>query len=354
MTNIYFAGTEDVSFTFTQSATGTIYPTTTSTYFRTAFSRSSLVFNGTAVQANTTSWPMPDSLSTSVVSLPSSFWVHGQFSNQGFNNTTASAILLGVADSSGVGRILVRGTGTTGQLKISTRNAAGTITDLVTSAAGAYILTNGVSGGAVSSALDLFVNYSTSGQITLYQNGAIICDTGPGVNVTTDGATSLSQVFYGTAFNSTNRFQAWSECLVQDTTTLGCAVQTNPPVAAGNTQSWTGVVGSISETTISDTTFIDTTADNALSEWTVNAALPAGNWTIEAVVQAARVSVGATGPQHFAWDVRTSAGASFQTGAIAATVGSFHNFSNVWYTNPSTSAAWTAGQLVNAGIESLA
>src|ERR1035437_5064807 len=239
----------------------------------------------------------------------SSFWVHGQFGASNNNGTNSNGILLALADSGGVGRILVRGTGTAGQLKISTRNAAGTFVDLVTSVAGAF------PAAANPLAMDLFVNYAVSGQATLYWNGAVIADTGPAVNVTTDSATALAQAFYGAVLSSGNRGY-WSECAVRTTSTLGMAMKTLPPVAAGNTQSWLpNTVGNVNPTSINDANFVATTSVNALSEWTVATTLPTGSWAIAAVVQEARVSVGLTGPQHFEWLVRTVDGSDNVTGS---------------------------------------
>lgn len=341
MTTVYFAGTEDVSFTL---ANATVL--VGGTFSRPAFSRAAISIN-----SGSTAYPPSGYALTPAFAPISSFWVHGQLNNQIVGNITSSGLtLIGVNDSGGVGRILVQGTGTAGQVKLCTRNAAGAITTLVTSAAGALPST-----GSSTTPIDLFINYSTSGQVKLLVAGVSIADTGAGVNVTTDSATTLAQVLYGT-LSSGSEQTVWSECLVQDTSTLGAAVQTIPPVAAGNTQSWTpNTVGNVNPATINDTNFVGTTSANALSEWTVATTLPAGSWTIEAVVQAARVSVGSSGPQHFEWLVRTIDGSDHVAGSVAPLVGTFADFGpQVWPTNPHTSAAWNPGELINAGIESLA
>lgn len=333
MTTIYFAGSEDSAF----SSLINFGSNTSTNFYRSAFARAGVA------QTNFGSSPYPPLAyaMTPLFGPTSSFWIHAQHNcvaTTGNNN----ACMLAALDSSGVGRILVLGTATVGQVKICTRNAAGTITTLATSAAGAVPQ-------ASLTSLDLFINYAVSGQVTLYISGVVIADTGPGVNVTTDSATALAQV----EFASMTTQDGWSECIVQDTSTLGLALQTLPPVAAGNTQSWTpNTVGNVNSNTINDANFVAATAVNSLSQWTVGTTLPAGSWVIEAVVQTARVSIGATGPQHFEWLVRTSDGSDHVTGSVAPAT-SFGNFSNVWLTNPHTSAAWNAGELINAGIESL-
>jgi hypothetical protein len=332
MTTIYFAGSEDSAFTSVTS----FGSTTSTTFYRSAFARAGVSQNNFTNSA----FPPAANALTPLFGPSSSFWIHGQH-----NNTSGSGnnnCLLAAYDAGGVGRILVLGTATGGQVKICTRNAAGTITTLVTSAAGVIPTSTLVP-------LDLFINYAASGQCTLYVSGVAVADTGPGVNVTTDSATALSQV----AFASLSTSAGWSECIIQDTSTLGLSLQTLAPVAAGNTQSWTpNTVGNVNPTSINDTNFVAATSVNSLSEWTVGTTLPAGSWVIEAVVQTARVSVGATGPQHFEWLVRTVDGSDHVAGSVAPTT-SFSNFINVWPTNPHTSAAWLAGDLINAGIESL-
>jgi hypothetical protein len=297
-----------------------------------------------------TTLPLTYYATTPLFGPVSSFWVHAQFgiNNPVQNYTYPNGILLVVSDASGIGRLAIRGTGNTGQIKISTIDASGTFTDLVTSALGVinFSLPNGN-----PTALDFFINYAVSGQVTVYCNGVNVCDTGPAVNVTTNSVTALAQVTFG-AMNG-NTTQYWSECIVQDTTTLGLALQTLPPLATGNTQAWTGNVGNIDTLSVNYADYNYTTSAGQLSEWTVGTTLPTGTWTIEAVVQAAAISRGSSGPQHFAWDVRTSSGTSYQSGTLSLSVG-FAFYQYVWMTNPATSAAWTAGQLVNSGIESLA
>ena len=347
MTTVYFAGGEDTSFIDTGV---NITIQTAGSMYRSAFARLAIGIYSYGGTPNTSSWPMTDSLSAPALSPISQFWSHARYYNSSGNSTTANAILMALADSGGVGRILVRGTGTAGQAKISTRTAAGVITDLVTSAAGAIPAPS--AGQPV--AFDLFVNYAVSGQCTLYCNGLVIADTGAGINVTTDAATTLSKLFLGEIRNANSDYQMWSECIIQDTSTLGSALQTLPPLAAGNTQSWLpNTVGNINETTINDANFIASLTANSLSEWTVATSLPTGTWIIEAVVQEARVSVGTTGPQHFEWLVRTSDGTDHVNGSVAPTT-AFANYNNILPLNPHTGAAWNAGELINAGVESLA
>lgn len=343
MTTLYFAGGEDTSFIL--SSIFSYNPS--ANYYRTGYARASICPIGSTGLVN----PVASYAATPQLGALTSFWIHARANH--INNFTPplNHVIMAVYDSGGLARILVLGTGTAGQIKLCTCNTAGTITTLVTSAAGA-IVTNLAN---APPAWDLFVNYAVSGQVTLYVNGVNIADTGAGVNVTTNSITSVSQAVFAGCDNGSGggNGTAWSEVIIQDTSTLGLALVTLPPLAAGNTQSWTpNTVGDVNAVQINDVNFVAATAANALSEWTVATTLPTGTWTIEAVVQEARVSIGATGPQHFEWLVRTTDGSDHVTGSVAATTG-FVNYSNIWTTNPHTAAAWLAGDLINAGIESL-
>ncbi len=336
MTNVvYFAGGEDTS----GVSTGAAVITTAGT-FRSAYSRCALSVLPTVADPSATRFTM-----TNWSSALSSFWFHATIQCSGIT-TTANCPILAFTDGSTV-RLLLRGTGTTGQFKISTRNNAGTFVDLATSASGVIADTN-------THQLDIFVNYAVSGQMTVYWDGVSVLDTGAGVDVTTNGATTLSGGYLGGISSAGNT--RWSEFLVMDSDTRGAGVWTLTPAAAGNTQSWTpNTVGNINEITTSDATFISTTSNNALSQWTTPTSPPAGTWLLLAVVEEARVEKGATGPTQFEWLVRTADGSDHVASTTALTT-SFANYTHVWTQNPHTSAAWDISDITtgfNIGIESV-
>lgn len=346
MTTVFFAGGEDTSFIISD-----IYGYTMGTggsFYRSAFARTATGLNVGNFSGPSATDPPAFRLTTPAFSPQSILWAHAQFGNgSGATPATNGATLLRLLDSGGNARIVVRSTTVAGQFTISTRNNAGAFVVLATTAANA--MTTG------TFAVDLFCNYAVSGQATLYINGISVADTGAGVDVTTNSVTALAQVDFGTVgTQGTSPTNWWSECIVQSTSTLGCALQTIPPVASGNTQSWLpNTVGNINAVGINDANFIATTAANALSEWTLSTVLPTGSWTIIAVVQEARVSVGLTGPQHFGWLQRTQDGTDHVNGSIAPTT-AFNSFQNILPLNPHTSATWVAGDLINSGLESLA
>jgi hypothetical protein len=338
---IYFVGGEDTSYLLIAGfgASGSA--------IRTGFARYSMSANG-----QSTAIPPTARLVTPQIGPATSLWYHARYGNQGdvgggatINNST----LMAVADSAGTYRIIVASNGTSGILKISKRDNAGTLTTLATSSA------NAMFASIPTMAIDLFVNYAVSGQATLYINGQNVCDTGPGVDVTTNSVTALGQLILSSHSSSGGNGSCWSEVIIQDTSTFGLGVQTLAPVAAGNTQSWTpNTVGNINPNTFNDATFVSASTNNSLQEWTLTTTNPTGSWSINAVVQEARFSAGATGPQHFEWLLRTIDGSDNVSGSVAPPIGTFGTFSNMWLTNPHTGAAWGSGELINAGIESLA
>jgi hypothetical protein len=335
--NVYFAGGEDIDFA------GAPAVIAGAPYSDTAWCRCAV-----GVATGSTTWPNAGSISNpaSFGNL-SSFWFHCGFYPP--TSTALNNIVIGFADSGGVGRLLIRATATIGQFKISSRNAAGTITDMVT-------------GSQAFSAqglhkIDVFVNYSTSGQVQLYIDGVLNADTGAGVNVTTDSATSLSYVYLGAA--TTSASDTWySQVIVADSDTRAAGLWLMNSTTAGNAQTWTGTATGVNKATISDTTFISAASAGLINEYkTGGIALPAGTWSVPAVVMSSRALAGASAPQHVEYVTRVGS-ADYVGGSWAPPNGSFANNGNyIQATNPGTGVAWTTGDLTattfNYGVESV-
>lgn len=339
---IYFAGGEDTSFTSIGTGIGT---STNTNYVRPTYARYAFTVNNTGVAD-----PPASRLVSPAFTAASSLWVHAQVGIISIGASTVNQQGLIIRSPDGVARLLLRQTATTGGLKISSRNAAGTITDLAASTI------NLPANGMIS--LDLQINYVAAGSVNLYLGGALAA-TFSG-DPRTDAATQLDQIDLATVCNGLNG-NAWSEVVVADTDTRSVCLWTLAPAAAGNTQSWTpNTVGNINKTAINDASFISTSSNNALSEWTTGAApsAPAGTYNVLAVVQEARVETSVSGPQHFDWLVRTG-NTDNLAGNRKAPPLSFATFGNqIWQTNPQTGVAWTMADLTatgfNLGIESQA
>lgn len=331
---LLFAGGEDVDF-LCNSGGGCGINTFAGSY-RAGWARSSYAATGT------TSDPPTNRFATAVFSPVSTLWVHAQYCNFIPNgcvtSTSSNAQMIRIMDSSGNPTLIVRGTGANGQLKISSRTAGGTFTDLVT-----------CSSAIIPSLqqIDLYVNYGTSGQVTLYVNSVQVCDyTG---NVTNgDGATTLNQIEFASPFST----GGWSEVIVATTDTRGMARFTANTTGNGTTTSFSGtnVCSSIwNATFFNDANYGFSGSNNAIHECTINSAVPAGSYSVLGLVMSARVLVGTTGPQHFDFVTRTG-GTDYMSSDFAP-LNSFSNFTNyIQTTNPATSNPWAVSDFQAAGF----
>jgi hypothetical protein len=294
--------------------------------------------------AGSTSDPPINRFATATFSANSTLWIHAQIcivSGGGCsgNGTTSNAQMLRILDSSGNPTLIIRGTGTAGQLKISSRSSAGAFTDLVTcSSAFNVSLTQ----------IDLYVNYGTSGEVTLYGNSVQVCDfTG---NVTNgDGATTLNQVEFASASTA---YSAWSEIIVATTDTRAMARFTANTVGNGNTTGFSGtnICSAIwNATSFNDANYGYSGSSNVLHECTINSAIPPGAYNVLGLVMSARALVGASGPLHFNFLTRT-AGTDYPSSNFAPTT-SFSSFTNYIQTvNPATSSPWAVSDFQASGF----
>jgi hypothetical protein len=341
---VYFAGGEDTSFTAVGAAIGV----RTSSEFRSSYARASIATQNSTTVAD----PPANRMQAPTFTSDSSLWFHAEVNeNNGGITTTANEQGILFRSPDGVSRIVVRQTGTNGQLKVSKRNAAGTITDLATASGNLTTATTSID-------LQIVYGCTAGDQVNLYLAGTQVI-TFTGASICTDAATQLNQVELASLNNqgSTVTATQWSEVIVADSDTRGMALWTLSPQAAGNTQSWTpNTVGNVNPTAITDSNFVSSTSSSQLSEWTTPTSTPTGTWNLLAIVQEARVETSTTGPQTFEWLVRTKDGSDHVTGTVTPTVGAFANFSNqIWATNPHTSAAWAITDVAsgfNLGIES--
>lgn len=334
---ILYAGGEDVDFV----VSGVVTVTTSGGVFRTGYAREALV-------ADISSGDPP----TNIIQLPAAFanqstiWVHFESFNSTGNNNTVNNQYIGIYGSDGVRRLLVRGTGTNGQVKITKSDTARTMTDLCTATSGAWplvALTN----------VDIFVNYAVAGQVTMYVNGVQTCNfTG---DVTTNSITSVNRVDFASAGATTTNKTNWSEVIVSDSDTRSLNLFTCAPQANGVNMMWIGSFANVNGTTANDATPLSTGSNNQTAEFTCPA-LPAGSFTVPAVVQVGRVLKGASGPANFRFIARPSSGSTdFDSGSDIPVTTNFANYRNIWATNPACSCAWTTPDVttgVNFGVVS--
>src|ERR1700761_4875447 len=275
---LLFAGGEDVDFLC--NGGGGCTSSTGATY-RSGWARTSYM------AAGTTADPAINRFATSAFTASSTVWIHAQFCLTSAVNTacgnvgagsTATEQMIRVLDSSGNPTLIVRATGVGQQVKISSRTAAGVFTDLVTCSL-AY--------NVALTQLDFYINYGTSGEVTLYSNSVQVCDyTG---NVTNgDGATTVNQVEF--ARPVLNPFSAWSEVIVAGSDTRAMSRFTANTVANGATTGFSGtnVCSAIwSATSFNDASFGYSGSTNVVHECTINSSIPAGNFSVLGLVMTA-------------------------------------------------------------------
>ena len=341
---VLFASGEDTGFTLIGAVAGSIINSASrSTYARNT-NTSVNAYNSTS-----TADPPANRLQTPQFTSTNTIWVHAQMAPQVSNAGTANEQALIIRSPDGVGRIVVRQTGTAGTLKVSTRNAAGSFVDLATASA-AY------STGVITQ-LDLRVDYIALGTVQLYLGGAQVINwTG---DPRTDSATLLDQVDLASINNGNTAATGtcWSEVIVADEDTRGMALWTLTLTGAGTTQSWSpNTLANINKAVINDSTAIASSTANQLSEWATVTTPPVGSWGVKAVVQETRMEVGVTGPQHFDYLLRV-ASTDYLAGLSLAPTTSYTNFSNqLWPSNPATAADWSLSDLttgIQVGVKSL-
>jgi hypothetical protein len=277
----------------------------------------------------------------------SSFWVHFQ-DGTGITTTGANCNFVSLADSGGVGRLFLRGTGAAEQLKLSTRNAAGTYVDLVTSATGLWA-------PSVVFSFDMQVSYSATGFVNLYINGVLVL-TYSG-NVTTDSATSLSYLYL--ASPQVAGGNTMSEVIVADSDTRAMGLWLLNSSVAGNAQTFSGTGSNVNKSVINDLLYISAASAGLIEQFkTGGLALPGGTYTVATVKMSSRALVGTSGPQNLEYVTRVGS-TDYVGGSWGPPVGSFGNdLANYMQpTNPATSAPWATSDLTastfNYGVESV-
>ena len=102
-------------------------------------------------------------------------------------------------------------------------------------------------------------------------------------------------------------------------------------------------------TSFNDANFGYSGVNNAIQECTVNNSIPAGSYSVVALVMSARALVGAAGPQHFAFVTRTN-GTDY-TSSDFAPLNSFSNLANYIQTvNPATGQPWAISDFEATGF----
>jgi hypothetical protein len=335
---ILFAGGEDSDFTMVGGGA----TVTTGTLYGSGFSRESLNCYPYA-GCSMSSTGSPGYFLSPQFTASTTLWIHANLnaSQQG----SLIYDILRVLDGSGLPRLALRSTGTTssagGLYKVSTINSSNTYTDLVTMSGTCSFL-------AAWHKLDFYINYGTSGEVTVYCDGIQEADyTG---NVTTNGVTQLSQIELGSdgGYNYTSSY--WSEIIVGTADTRRLRLVTAAPSSNGNTHNFdTGAASNVNETTLNTATVDASGTSGEIQEYTWSNSLPSGSWTVVDFRVAALAQVDTTGPQHLQAMVRTQS-TDYTSSNLAPPQVSFGYISNDWLTNPNTGVAWTTSDVTATGF----
>lgn len=192
---------------------------------------------------------------------------------------------------------------------------------------------------------DVFIDYSATGTFSLYQDGQLIVEYSG--DVTTDGQTTLAQIGFTKADTYSIYESLYSEVIVTTEETRNARLATIEPTGNGATMDWTGAATDIDETGLNHSDAISSATTGQIAQFTIPA-LPAGNFSVMAVVQNAWVRRAATGPQNVQFLVRTGATDYTSADVTLDTAYGFHSY--IWDTNPGTASDWTTSELGAAGF----
>jgi hypothetical protein len=336
---VLFVGGEDVSFLcHNLCAVSTVPANYRGAWAREAYGPIGTPFLGAA-------WPSGAYFTTPTFANQGDIWIHAQ-AKLGLP-TNNNFPFLWVYGSDGTPAVMLQGTGTNGQVKISSIDEAGSITDLFTCPSNTFPSTN-------LDQLDVHVVYAIAGSVTIYQNSVQTCIFSG--DVTTNGRTLLNQAAFaniaiGTPF--------WSEIAITDFDTRAENVRTFVPNASGNAVLWNGAnpcTNILNNTAWNDAVFVSTETSNILEQCAIDGSVVPGAYTLDAVAMATRALIGTTGPQLFQYVTRTG-GADFFSGNFTPTYTMGNIVPYIQETNPQTAAPWNptdpAQPGFNIGLKSI-
>lgn len=337
---VYWAGTQDVDFTFYGS---TVIDTNAGRH------RPSFVTSGPNLGGSIAT----DFVESNPAFAQSTFWMGCRFCDSFGAGNVTNAIPWAFLDVNRITRIRFRATsaGNPNNWVVEKVTAAGAATTLITITG---LIWDVPATGNEATKMDVFINYAVAGSISVYYKGLLLGSfTG---DVTTDSITSLSYVRYGTFGSGNSNFV--SECMVINVDTRACSLAAFLPVANGNTHTFdtgTPAAANVNETPLNDSTLDGSTTANQIDQYTT-AAVPTGTFSVLAYGVIARALKGTSGPTKLDLNVRTGGADFFSTDQVLSTF--WQTYPNWWSQNPNTSADWTTAQIgntagFNIGVKSI-
>jgi hypothetical protein len=279
----------------------------------------------------------------------SSIWAHFFYYSSGLTATSSNSHLVRFIDSAGNAAVVIRGTGTAGQLKFQSRSSGGTFTDLLSTC------NTGMTGNLQQFDIQLVFAGAGGGSIVLYVDGIQVCSYS-GTTTNGDGSSTITNIDLDAPTTSTN--PSFSEVIVADEDTRSMSRVSLYPSTSGATTGWTNSSGTtpcsttiLAQTSQNDANYVFTGSSSTVELCTPGQTLPAGNWTVKTVGFGARALKGTTGPQTLTFMVREGS-TNYTLSPTATLSGAFAKSSNNNYANdPATSSAWTSTTINTAGFQ---
>lgn len=339
MTTVYFAGSDDMDFTF-YAGMGVI---TSTARFRPSWVRSGVGdVAGGAVSAAENANPF----------TATTFWAQARFCNSFAAGAVSGSYIMELRSSDHLPRLrfkLTNAGGPTNTFAVVKTDAAGAETSLFTGS----VTWDTPNTGTEATQLTWQVNYAVAGSVQVWYKGLSLGSFSG--DVTTNSLTSLSYVCVKGTGGGNNCF--WSEVMVVDFDCRTAGLQTFPPVANGNTHNFdtgTPAAANVNEVTLNLATLDGSSVAAQIDEYTT-AAVIVGTFDVMAYGVSFMASKGATGPSKMDAMVRTAA-TDFPSADFTLTT-FYQNYQNWWTTNPSggnwltTQIGSTAG--FNIGVKSV-
>jgi hypothetical protein len=339
VTTVYFAGSEDIDFTFYAS----MGLTTNGARFRPSWVRSGVgdLAGAAGVAENT------------VPFAASVFWAQARFCNSFAAGMVANSYIMELRSSDHLPRLrlkITNGSGPTNTFSVVKTTAAGVETVLFSGS----VTWDTPATGNEAQAVSWNVNYAVAGRVELFYKGISLGSfTG---DVTTDAITQLAYVAVKSTGGGNNSF--WSEIMVTDFDLRAVGLQAFAPVANGNTHNFdtgTPAAANVNENVLNIATLDGSSVAGQIDEYTTQAVI-GGTFDVAAYGVSAYMAKGASGPSKADLAVRTGGADFFSADQVLATY--YTDYQNWWTVNPNTLAAWTTAQIgstagFNIGVKSV-
>jgi hypothetical protein len=213
----------------------------------------------------------------------------------------------------------------------------------------AWVAVAGIAIVAATSVLHKFDFYvdNATGTLAAYMDGI------PFANQTGLPNHAIAQVQVNCTNTATFTFNAISECMCFDVSTLGRRLYTLGETANGTNSQWSGAYTDINEVgTFNDSNFIQTGTANQTSTFVTGtiSSTPSQQYLVSGLVIAGRMLIGAVGPQNMKGAVVVGGTTYNSTNNVDNLL---TNFGYTWVdfpVNPNTGVDWTLAN-INAGIE---